>query len=419
MSWSIVLRAALVAALLAVFPFAEAAQSTDPITLPQALERALRDNPQLARFPFRLRAAEAQRDQAGRRPNPELALEIENAAGSGAYAGLDSAELTLSLSQLLELGGKRGLRRGLAEVEYAAVTQEQTLAELDVAAETGRRFLAVIEAQAQLDLARRRVELAGRIAAQVDARVTAGRSSVAERHKSRVVVLNARLAADAADRDLEIARRRLAASWGAAVVDFGDARADLFALPDPGPLEALESRLLDGPDLARFITERRRREAQLALERSAASQNLTVGGGMRRFEASGDTAFTLGVSIPLGIADRNQGGIAAARERLGELETESQAALLEVRLVIAASWTRLAQARAAVATLRGEALTEAEQALAATEQGYAAGRLSFLELSDAQSLLLGVQVDSVHAAGDYHRLLIELERLTGRPVVAR
>ena len=420
MSWSIVLRAALVAALLAaVLPSTHAAEDASAITLPQAVARALRDSPQLARFPFRLRAAEALRDQAGRRPNPELALEVEHAAGTGAYGGLASAELTLSLSQMLELGGKRGLRRGLAEVEYAAVTQEQTIAELDVAAETARRFIAVVEAQVQRDLVRRRVGLANRTAAQVETRVNAGRSSQAERHKARVAMLEAGLAAAAAERELQIARRALATSWGAAAADFGVAHADFFALPDLGSLEALEARVLDGPDLARFVTERRRRESELALARSATTRNVTVGGGMRRYQATGDTAFRLGVSIPLGIADRNQGGIAAARERLGELDTESRAALLEVRLVIAAAWTRLAQARDTVTILHGEALLEAEQALSFTEQGYAAGRLSFLELSDAQTLLLSVQADSLHAAADYHRLLIELERLTGRPVVAR
>lgn len=420
MSWSIVLRAALVAALLAaVLPSTHAAEDASALTLSQAVARALRDNPQLTRFPFRLRAAEALRDQAGRRPNPELALEVEHAAGSGAYGGLDSAELTLSLSQMLELGGKRGLRRGLAEVESAAVTQEQTIAELDVAAETARRFIAVVEAQVQRDLVQRRVELANRTAAQVETRVSAGRSSLAERHKARVATLEGGLAAAAAERELEIARRALAASWGAAAADFGIAHAEFFALPDLGSLEALEARVLDGPDLARFVTERRRRESELALARSAATQNVTVGGGMRRYQATGDSAFRLGISLPLGIADRNQGGIAVAREQLGELDAELDAARLAARASVATLWTRLAQARDTVTILHGEALLEAERALSVTEQGYAAGRLSFLELSDAQTLLLGVQAEAIRAAGDHHRLLIELERLTGRPALAR
>jgi cobalt-zinc-cadmium efflux system outer membrane protein len=389
-----------------------------PISLPQALERALRDNPQLARFPFRLRAAQSLRDQAGRRPNPELTLEAENAAGSGPYGGFDSAEITLSLSQVLELGGKRGLRRDLADAELGTLTLEQRLAELDVAAETARRFVGLVEAQALLELAGRRLDLAHASEAQVEARVTAGRSSIAERHKARLEVLEAGLAKTAAEREVEVARHRLASSWGAVLPDFGVARADLYALPDPGPLEALVARVLEGPDLARFVSERRRREAELALARGQGTQNLAVGGGLRRFEATGDTAFNLGFSMPLPFADRNQGGIAAARERVGELEAEQNAARLEARVIVTALWTRLAQTSAAAGVLGGEARAEAEKALAATEQGYVAGRLSLLELSDARRLLLGVQDEAVRTAAEHHRLLIELERLTGRPAVA-
>lgn len=390
-----------------------------PITLPQALERALRDNPQLAKYPYRLRAAEALRDQAGRRPNPDLRLDIEHAAGSGPYGGLDSAEITLSLSQVLERGGKRGLRRDLADAELGAVTFEQRLAELDIAAETARRFVALIESQALRDLAQRRLELVDASAAQVEARVTAGRSSVAERHKARVEVLEAGLSRATAERDLEVARRSLAATWGAALPDFGEARADLFSLPDPGSLESVEARVFDGPDLARFTSERRRREAELALARGQGTQNFALGGGLRRYEATGDTAFNLGFSMPLPLADRNRGNIAAAQARVAELDAEQSAARLEIRVLVAALWTRLAQARSAVGVLRGEALAEAEQALAATEQGYVAGRLSLLELSDARRLLLGVQDAAVRTAAEHHLLLIELERLTGRPAVAR
>lgn len=396
-----------------------AADEPVPITLPQALERALRDNPELAKYPFRLRAADALRDQADRRPNPDLRLDIEHAAGTGPYSGLDSAEITLSLSQVLERGGKRGLRRDLAVAELGAVTFEQQLAELDVAAETARRFVALIESQALRDLTQRRLELVDASAAQVEVRITAGRSSIAERHKARVEALEARLAQTAAEAEVEVARRRLAASWGAALADFGEARADLYSFPDPGSLAAVEGRVLEGPDLARFASERRRREAELALARGLGTQNLAVGGGVRRYENTDDTAFNLGFSIPLPVANRNQGNIAAAQARVAELEAEQSAARLEIRVLVAALWTRLAQARSAVSVLRGEALAEAEQALAATQQGYVAGRLSLLELSDARRLLLGVQDAAVRTAAEHHRILIELERLTGRPAVAR
>lgn len=48
--------------------------------------------------------------QAAALPNPTLSLEVGNAFGSGSCQGLDLAEQTLQVSQLVELGGKREAR---------------------------------------------------------------------------------------------------------------------------------------------------------------------------------------------------------------------------------------------------------------------------------------------------------------------
>ena len=77
------------------------------INLAEALERTLKENPELELYPLAQRQAEALRLQAGIRPSPELSLELENAFGSGEFSGTDSAEVTLALSQTIELGGKR------------------------------------------------------------------------------------------------------------------------------------------------------------------------------------------------------------------------------------------------------------------------------------------------------------------------
>jgi cobalt-zinc-cadmium efflux system outer membrane protein len=64
--------------------------------------------------------AEARRLQAGMRPNPQASLEIDNAFGSGDYRWMRAAEATLQLSQIFELGGKRGARVAGAQGDYDA-----------------------------------------------------------------------------------------------------------------------------------------------------------------------------------------------------------------------------------------------------------------------------------------------------------
>src|SRR5437660_1513548 len=92
-------------------------EPTAVLTLPQALALALLQNPELRAFAWEVRVAEARTLQAGLRPNPELGLDIENVAGTGAFQGGRSAETTLRLSQVIELGGKRARRLRVAALE--------------------------------------------------------------------------------------------------------------------------------------------------------------------------------------------------------------------------------------------------------------------------------------------------------------
>ena len=87
------------------------------LTLPDALALALVHSPRLAGASWNVRAAEAERLQARLLPNPELEAEAEEITGSGERRGLETAEMSVRLSQLIELGGKRARRTKVAEME--------------------------------------------------------------------------------------------------------------------------------------------------------------------------------------------------------------------------------------------------------------------------------------------------------------
>lgn len=76
------------------------------------------------------------------------------------------------------------------------------------------------------------------------------------------------------------------------------------------------------------------------------------------------------------------------------------------------------QARRQSEALRGEALTQAEQALTLTQRGFANGRFSFLELADAQRQVLELRGQAITASADAQRIDAEIERLTAQPIIA-
>ena len=87
-----------------------APSSSRSLTLSQALSRAVSSSPGLAAADREIGAAGGRSLQAGLFPNPELSAELDNAFGSKLKRNLETAETTLQISQLFELGGKREAR---------------------------------------------------------------------------------------------------------------------------------------------------------------------------------------------------------------------------------------------------------------------------------------------------------------------
>ena len=209
------------------------------------------------------------------------------------------------------------------------------------------------------------------------------------------------------------ARYALAASWGSADPDFTTARAELFELRATEPLQALLNRLDASPDFAQLASEARLREAELRLARAQARPSLAFSLGLRHLAEGDDTALVAGFSVPISLRDRNQGAIREAQVRLAQTGVLADTARIRARSSLLSLHQQMDADRARVETLRSEALPQARLALDQTRSGYDRGRFSFLELATAQEELLALQDAAIDAAADYHRLLVEIERLTG------
>ncbi|MBN8902995.1 MAG: TolC family protein, partial [Rhodospirillales bacterium] len=109
-----------------------------------ALAQALLTNPDLGQFSYDIRSAEARTLQAGYRPNPEISVLSEDFGGSRNYAGFQGSQTTLSLSQLVELGGKRAARLRVARLDESLAAWNYEGQRLDVLTATTRAFVDVV-----------------------------------------------------------------------------------------------------------------------------------------------------------------------------------------------------------------------------------------------------------------------------------
>jgi len=402
-------------------PEAGALAGTEPegvLVLRDALAAALLRSPELASFAFELRAQEARILQARRRPNPELGLELEDAGGSDDFRGFRQAQITLQLSQLVELGGKRAARVDAASLARDLAGWDYEAKRLEVFSETASAFVEVLVAQERLRLAGENLALADEGGQAARERLRAGLAPEVEVMRSEIARSAAEIARSEAAHTLDTARQRLAAHWGGLAAGFEAVAGELEPISAPPPLDDLRSRIADNPDLARFDAETAEREAALRLARAQALPDVRIGPGVRRLEGPDETVFVLAASLPLPLVDRNQGGVAEAAIRLGKLSAERRAVEARLAAQLAAAQHALAGAYAKAEALRRRTLPAAQASLRAVRDGYLRGRFGQLEVLDAQRTQFGARADHLRALGEYHRSRNEIERLIAAPLEA-
>jgi cobalt-zinc-cadmium efflux system outer membrane protein len=394
---------------------------TGPLGLRGALSLALVQSPELATFAWEIRAREARLLQAGRPPNPVVTTEVQDLGGSTGLTGAADpiqSQTTIELSQLVELGGKRAARQLLAALDRDLAAWDYETARIDVLTRVTSAFLDVLASQQAVALTQDTARVVEQVQQVVGLKVAAGVVSPIEQTKAEVALAAVRIESDRARRMLDADRRRLAALWGSTSPRFHSAVGDLTTLPPMPTFGALQDRLSQNPDVARWAVEIAARDAALAVERSKRVPDVSVSGGYRRYPEIDSNAFVIGVSVQLPLFDRNRGGIQEARHRLGKAREGQRAAELRATVMLAEAYRTLASAHDEVAALASNVLPGARSAFAAIGEGYRLGKFGYLEVLDAQRTLVSAGGQYLRALSDCHKAAAEVERLIGEPLTA-
>jgi outer membrane protein, heavy metal efflux system len=390
--------------------------ASQTLTLAVAIEQTLESNPELRVYTPRLKAARAHAEQAALKPPLELEAEVQDALGTGRASGFDIAETTIALSQVVELGGKRGLRTHAAAASTALAEAERAAAELDVLAEVTRRFIHVASDQEHLALTMRATALADDNLTAAASRVAAARAPDVELRRARVTRARAGVEQEHAEHELLTSKRKLAAMWGDTEARFDRVGADLYALPPSEGYEDLVTKLASNPDFARFASEERLRDAELRVAEAHARTDLTWRAGLRILAESNDEALVFGVTMPLNASKRARNEIAAARAERERTAAEREAHRVRAEAELFELFQELRHSVTEAEVLRASVLPEMEAALADTRYAFERGRYSYLEWVDAQRELVDVQRALIDASANAHLYRTEIERLTNEPL---
>ena len=389
-------------------------EPTGLLTLRQALALALMRNADLASFALEVRAAEARTLQASLLPNPQLDLEVENVAGSGEFHGANAAETTVTLSQLIELGGKRSRRTNVAALERDLAGWDYETVRIAVLTEVAQRFVDVLALQHRVELAEEAATLADQVYDTVAKRVEAGAASPVEKIRAGIIVSTTRIELQRVQRQLRAARYRLASTWSQTEPQFQAAAGQLeLILPIPSA-QSLTRLVSQNPQVARWAMEMAQRQAAVALAKSQGVPDVTVGAAVRRLSETDDTAGVFALSLPLPLFNRNQGGVLEARFNVAKARQQRRAAEVRVRTALAAVYHELAAAYSEAVALKTDVLPAARASFEAIQEAFRQGKLGYLDVLDAQRTLIDVQGRHIDALGAYHRAVAEAEGLIGQ-----
>lgn len=358
------------------------------ITLRTAIDKSLAFAPQLKALQLELKALQSESYQAGRSPNPELDIDVENFLGGGDFNGFDSSEVTLSISQKFELGGKRYARinKGLAKEDVLLAELRAT--RRAVIMQVSIDFIKALGAQMRVRLHRRQERQFKDLLAPLRKRVAAGGSPKADLTRGQVALERASVALESAEFSRNAAWRQLASNWSGNLSSSGHVRGRLRApLREAAPLASILRRLRAHPVIRQFEAIYAAREAELDVQESLAVPDLTLGLGVRRMGETDDFALVATGSIPLPIRDRNEGAISAALERIGKADLERDVVWQRLKRQVYSAYGLLHKNCHEARRYNSSIVPKSKSAVSSIRSGYFRGRFKVVDLLDAISNL--------------------------------
>lgn len=386
------------------------------LTLHAAIQRTLRQHPALAIFRFHEAQLSGRLDTAQLRPSLELGIEAENIVGSGVYRSFDGAEFTVSLSSVIELGGKRDARGDVVSRHRSHVKAQEEVEALNLLAQTTFRYIEVLAEQERLALAKKALVLATEAYNIVKARAQAGATPEVEVKRASVAQAQARLVMLSEQQQLDYLKVALASMWGKQSLDYTHVEGNLYQWHDVVDFDTLYSRVQSNPAIHIFASQARIKDAEVRLAKTESRQDIRWSVGIRQFQETSDAAITAGFSLPLFAAKRHKGAVASAMAERSAVDAEREVALLSLHQQLYRAYSNRKQAALTSHTLRHEVIPALTDVLSDIQAAYQRGRYSYLDYVTAQQELLSAERALIDAASAVLRYGADIEQLTAEPL---
>jgi outer membrane protein len=399
------------------------------LTLAQAEQLAVQNNPALSAAKFTAAAAAQVPTQYHAAYAPSFSGSITGVGADNgsrlAAGGLNNPVVYnrlgtgLTVSQMVTDFGRTGNLVEMAKLHAQAQNEAANITRAQILLDTGRAYFAVLRAHALLQVAEQTVKARQLVVDQVSALAESKMKSTLDVSFANVNLSDARLMESQAQNDLKAAEAQLATAMGLP----NEAGFDLSEESRPPQLpdridDLLRTAIANRPELRDLRLEESAAERFVMAEHALFYPSVGVVGSAGFAPAAFETVpgryGAIGVNLNIPIFN---GGLFKARQSEAELKAKATGQRItdvenQVARDVRVAYLNLNTAYDRMG-LTKQLLDNAQQALDLAQTRYDAGLGSIVELSQAQLNLTTAQISNTSATYDYQAQRVILDYQTG------
>lgn len=387
------------------------------------VQASLANNRDLLAARYAVWKAQGRLVQAGKWPNPELALSglsdvVFRNEGAGAF--------TIGLAQSFPLTARLSLAKDSARIDVLRALREIRDRERLLIAEVRSTTIEILEAHARTRVLEDLLAAANKTATLADQRLAAGQGGLAE--KSLALVEQRRIGneLDTARLSKKLALIRLKTLLGLganAPLDLSDSLSSAIKkLRASKPPKSIHR-----PDVDLLVLEEEKAGIEIALARAEVWEGIRVGiqytydQSMEEPEGLGTDHFLgLAVTIPLPLWDQKKGLVEERTAQRKAGQARLRAAQLDLENALASTLRRASLLESRLATFDSQTLEPVSKSLEDLTSAFESGRVDMRDLFIVREQLGRLRLERISLQAQLARALADLESTTGsHPAIRR
>lgn len=385
-------------------PDAVTPPSGQMLTLEDAEQFAVANNPDLRKAQASIESLQGKHLQVGLKPNPQvgyLSADVGEEGTAGQQGGF--------FSQTFIRGGKLAKNRAIVCQEIEAAKQQLEIDRQRLLTDVRQRFYDLLVAQHRVATIQKFSSLSQQAADISDTLYREEEISKIANLRSQLQVKSITVIREQANNGLAGATRRFAATIGmggpdsieaGAIVASGAAFPNV-SFSDPRSSFALISD--NSPEIALAFSQLEAAKWRLNRQLAEPTRDVQVQAGFTHGNVTGEDLVAMQVGVPLRINDRNQGNISSARSEIAKAVQHIESIKRDLSKRFSSAWQDYENARIQTDRYQNEIIPAAAEFYQLVNNAYKEGEIEYLDLISAQQAYLDASLKSLDAQQSFWR----------------